>query len=221
MMWHALRAEIDYFWPWLLGGLGIAVGVVAIVSVVFWVVGADGPPSHVTAGIRGMFLIMAPMIVGFITQVYRSEERRTRLLLAGPLTPRQIAGVTVLLPVILFVIGALAAGLVIAASALVTGKLELETLNIVGFVGGQMLAYVQMGILAQEATAAHGQRRRRAAATGWAAFVVTVMLLAALYLVLALQLLTWNHIILGHLIVAVTAMTASVALYTGRTDFTR
>jgi hypothetical protein len=220
-MWHALRAEIEYFWPWLLGGLGIAVGVVVIISVVFWVVGADGPPSHAAAGIRGMFLIMAPMIVGFISQAYRSEERRARLLLAGPLTPRQIAGVMVILPLILFVTGALAAGLVIGAGALVSGKLELETLNIVGFVGGLMLAYVQMGVLAQEATAAHNQRRRRAATIGWAAFVVTVMLLAALYLVLALQLLTWNHIILGHLIVAVTAMVASVALYTGRTDFTR
>ena len=220
-MWHALRAELAYSRPWLLGGLGLAAGVVIIVSVVFLAVGDDGPPSHAAAGIRGMFLIMAPMVVGFIAQAYRSEERRARLLLAGPLTPRQIAGAAVLLPVILFGIGVLGAGLVIGAGSLVTGKLELETLNIVGFVGGQMFAYVQMGLLAQEATAARGQRRLRAAAAGWAGFVLAVLLLAALYLALAQEFLSWIHLILGHLIVAVAAMVASVALYAGRNDFTR
>lgn len=220
-MWHALRAELAYFQPWLFGGLGIAVGVVIIVSVVFFLVGEEGPPSHAAAGIRGMFLIMAPVVVGFIAQSYRSEERRTRLLLAGPLTPLRIAGAMVLLPVILFGIGVVAAALVLGVEFLVNGRLELESLNIVAFVGGMIFAYAQMGLLAQEATAAHGQRRPRATVAGWACFVVAVLLLAALYLALALQLLTWTHLILAHLIVAVPAMGASVGLCAGRTDFTR
>jgi hypothetical protein len=218
-MWHALRAELAYLRPWLLGGLGIASGVAILVSVVLPAVGDDGLPSHKAAGLRGMFLIMAPMVVSFIVQAYRSKERRPRLLLAGPLTPRQIAAATVLLPVILFGIGVLAAGLMIGADFLVTGKLELESLNTVGFVGGQLFVYVQLGLLAQEATAARGQRRLRGAAAGWAGFVVAVLLLQ--YLALAQEFLTWIHLILGNLIVAVTAMVASVALYAGRTDFTR
>jgi len=170
-MWHALRAELAYFRPWLIGGMGLALGVVIIVSVVFFAVGDDGPPGHAAAGIRGMFLIMAPMIVGFIIQTLRSEERRTRLLLAGPLTPRQLAGVMVLLPVILFAIGVLAAALVISADALVTGKLALESLHIVGYVGGMLFMGTMIGLLVQEATAAHRQRRLLAAAAGWASFV--------------------------------------------------
>jgi hypothetical protein len=220
-MWQALRAEIAYFRTWLLGGFGIAAGVVVIISVVFYVVGKEGPPSHAAAGIRGMFMIMGPMIVSFIIQTFRSEERRARLLLAGPLTPRQLGMAAVVLPVILLGIGVVAAALVLGASALVTGKLELESLNIAGFVGGMMFAYAQMGLLAQEATAAHGQRRRRGAAAGWAVFVVAVLIMAVLYLFLARQILTWNHVILGHLIIVVMAMVTTVALYSGRTDFTR
>jgi len=223
-MWHALRAELAYSRPWLLGGLGIAVGVAIILSVVFFAVGDDDPPSHVKAGLRAMFLIMAPMIVGFIVQAYRSEERRARLLLTGPLTPLQLAGVMVLLPATLFGIGLLAAGLVIGAGFLVTGKLERETLDMVGFIGGQMLTYSFMGLLVQEATAARHQRRLGAAAAGWAGFVVAVLLLAALYLVAALEIVgsqTWITMIVGHLIVAATAMASSVALYAHRTDFTR
>lgn len=220
-MWHALKAELVYNIPWLLGGLGISVGVVVIVSVVFFLVGDDGPPSFAAAALRGMFLILAPMVVCFIAQSYRAEERRARLLLAGPVSPRQIAGAAVLLPVVLFAIGVLAAGLVIGVNALVTGRLEPESLNIAGFVGGQLFAYVQMAFLAQEAIAARSQRRLREAAGGWTAFVVAVLLLAVLYVALARQTLTWNHLILGHLIVAVIAMVASVALFTRRTDFTR
>ena len=220
-MWHALRAELSYSLPFILGGLGIAVGVVIIISVVFYVVGEDGPPIHAAAGLRGMFLIMAPMIVGFITQTYRSEERRARLLLAGPVTPRHIAGATVILPVILLGIGILAGALMMGAGYLLNGTLKIESLNLIGFVGGQLFTYVQMGILAQEAKAARDQRRHRAAATGWAGFVVAVVLLAVLYLSLAQQTLTWNFVILGHLIAAVMAMVLSVELYSGRTDFTR
>lgn len=220
-MWHVLRAELAYSKAYLLGGLGLAVGVVVIVSVVFSLVGDEGPPSFAAAGIRGMFLIMAPMIVGFIVQTFRSEERRARLLLAGPLTPAQIAGATVLLPVVLFAIGVLASGMMMVAGFLITGRLELESLHIVGFVGGQLFAYVQLGILVQEAAAARSQQRSRASAIGWASFVGTVLLLALLYLGLAQELLTWTQLIVGHLIVAVVAMVASVALYRGRTDFTR
>lgn len=220
-MWHALRAELAYFRPWLLGGLGLGAGVVVLVSVVFYVVGEHGPPSHAASGLRAMFLIMAPLIVAFIAQAYRSEERRARLLLAGPLTPRQIGGAAALLPVALFAIGILAAGLMLGLGYLVTGKLELEAVNLVGFVGGQMFAYAQMGLLAQEATAARGQRRLRAAVAGWAGFAAAVLLLAALYLALAREVLTWTHLIGGHLIVAAAAGVASVMLYAGRTDFTR
>lgn len=220
-MWQALRAELAYSRPYLLGGLGLGVGVVLIVSVVFFVVGDDGPPSFAAAGIRGMFLIMAPMIVGFIAQSFRSEERRTRLLLAASLTPRQIAFAAVLLPVVLFGIGILAAGLMLVVGYLLTGNLELETMNIVGFVGGQLFAYTQIGLLVQEAAAARGQRRLRASAAGWIVLVVTIQLLAVLYLVLAQQRLTWSHLFLGHLIAAAMAMFATVTLFQGRNDFTR
>ncbi|MCP4591856.1 MAG: hypothetical protein GY842_14060 [bacterium] len=220
-MLHALRAEFTYALPVLLGGLGIATGVIIILSVVFFAVGEDGPPSHTAAGMRGMFLILAPMIVGFIVQAYRSEERRARLLLAGPFTPRQLVGVDVLLPVILFGIGILAAGLVLGVEYLVTGIFEPEGLHTAGFVGGQMFTYVQIAHLPREATAARRQRRPRAAAAAWAGFVVALLLLGALYLVLAQGMLGWPHMILGHLTIAVTAMVASMALYEGRTDFTR
>lgn len=218
-MWHALRAELAYSRPFLFGGLGIASGVALIISIVFYF--DNDPPNHVATGLRGMFLMMAPMIVGFIVQAYRNEERRTRLLLTGPLTPRQLAGTTVLLPTILFGIGVVAAGFVIGVDALITGRFTLESLNLVGFLGGQLFTYTQIGLLAQEATAAHRQQRKRAATAGWAGFVAAVLLLAAMYVVLAMQSLTWTHIILGHLFVSAAAMVATVALYSGRTDFTR
>ena len=78
-------------------------------------------------------------------------------------------------------------------------------------------------LLVQEATAAHRQRRRRAAAAGWAGFVVAVLFLAALTTAAFAFRgpMTWPSLHLGNLVVAVTAMVASVALYAGRTDFTR
>lgn len=222
-MWHALRAELAYNRPWVLGGLGLAAGVVVIVSVVFFAVGEDGPPSHAAAGIRGMFLFMAPLIVGFIIQTYRSEERRTRLLLTGPLTPRQLAGVIVLLPIVLFGIGVCAAALMLGVEFLITGKLALESLHIVGYVGGLIFMGLMIGLLTQEATAAHRQRRLRAATAAWAGFAAGVLLLAGLTVaVVFLQgPLSWPILHLGNLIVAMTAMVATVLLYSGRTDFTR
>jgi len=222
-MWHALRADLAYFRPYLLGGLGLAIGVVIIVSVVFFAVGEDGPPSHAAAGIRGMFLMMAPMIVGFIVQGLRSEERRVRLLLAGPLTPRHLAGVNVLVPIIMFGAGVLAAALMLGVDFLVTGKLAPESLHIVGYVGGMMFMMQMIGLLVQEAAAAHRQRRRRAAAAGWASFSGGVLLLAAI--TVAVVFLqgpnSWPTLHIGNLLVAIAAMIATVVLYTGRTDFTR
>lgn len=220
-MWQALRAELAYSRPYIFGGLGLGVGVVVIVSVVFAVVGEEGPPAPAAAAIRGLFLIMAPLIVAFIAQSFRSEERRTRLLLAASLTPQQIAFGAVLLPVVLFGIGALAAGLMLGVGYLLAGDLDIETTHIVGFVGGQLFAYTQIGLLVQEAAAARGQRRSRDSAVGWTVFVVAIVLLAILYLTLAQESLTWSHVGVGHLIVAGMAMVATVTLFQSRTDFTR
>jgi hypothetical protein len=222
-MWHALRAELAYFRPWLFGALGLAVGVVAMVSGIFYAVGDEGPPSHAAAGIRGMFLMMAPVILGFVIQALRGEERRTRLLLAGPLTPRQLAGVTVLIPVILFGIGVLGAALMLTVDFLVTGELALESVHIVGYVGGLILMMQMVGLVAQEAVAAHRQGRSRAAGAGWVSLVVAVLVLAALTTaaVILQGPLTWPSLHVGNLIVALVAMATGVALYSGRTDFTR
>ncbi len=221
-MWHALRAELDYSRWWLLGGLGMAAGVSALVSVIFWLVQSDAP-DHVAAGLRGMFLVMAPMVVGFIIQTYRSEERRTLLLMAGPLAPRQIAGAMVLLPVVLLVISLLAAGAMIGVEALVTGNLYGEALHMAGYVGGLIFMMMLMGLLAQEATAAYRQRRTGAAVAGWASFGAAVLLLVGLALaaVLLQGRSTWTSLHLGNLLVAVAAGFATVALYSRRTDFTR
>jgi hypothetical protein len=218
-MWHALRAELAYARPYLFGGLGIAAGIVVLVSVIWYAVG--GPPPHAAAAVRGLFPILASMVVCFIVQAYRNEERRARLLLAGPLTPRQLAGVTALLPVVLSAIGIAAAGLVLGLGAILSGRLELESLHIAGFVGGQMFAYPQLVPLVQESVAARGQGRPRAAAGGWAGFVLAILALAVPYAGLAAGVLTWGHLILGHLAVAVAALAASVVLYVGRTDFSR
>ena len=222
-MWHALRAELAYCRPSLLFGLGLAAGVVLLVSGVFYAVGEHGPPPDIAAGIRAMFMVMAPIIVGFVAQAFRAEERRSRLLLAGSLTPRQIAGAMVLLPVVLFAIGVLAAALVLGADALLTGRPALESLHLAGYVGGMMFMGTMIALLVQEATAAHRQRRRRSAAAGWASLGVAALFLAALTTaaVLLQGPMTWPSLHLGNLVVALTAMVASAALYAGRTDFTR
>ncbi len=220
-MWHALKAELTYSRPWLLGALGIAAGVMILLTLIFLAVGDDGPERHTVTGLRAMFLVMAPIIVSYIVQGYRAEERRALLLLAGDLTPRQIAGATVLLPVLLLGIGVLGAGLVLCAEYLITGPLPAEALNLIGSVGGQMFTYGMLALLIQEAVAAYRQQRRRATAACWAGFALAVLFLGTLHVTLAQELLTWGHVFLGHLIVAVVAMAATVALYAGRTDFTR
>lgn len=84
-----------------------------------------------------------------------------------------------------------------------------------------MFAYVQMGLLIQEATAARSQRRPRAFITGWAGFVISVLLLVSLYIPSLQERMGWLTLILGHVIVAVAIMVTTVLLYLGRTDFTR
>jgi len=62
-MWHALRAELAYFRPWLLGGLGIAAGVsLMMLAIKFFVDDAEGIPGFLTS----MFLFIAGMVVSFI-----------------------------------------------------------------------------------------------------------------------------------------------------------
>ncbi len=220
-MWHALKAELSYSRPWLLGGLGIAAGVVILITFIFLAIPDGGPDRHVVAGLRAMFLVMPPIIVSYIVQGCRSEERRARLLLAGTLTPRQIAGSMVLLPVLLFGIGILGAALVLGAEYLITGPLPAEALNLAGSVGFQMFTYGMLALLIQETVAAHRQQRRRAVAACWVGFVLAALFLGALHVTLARELLVWGHVFLGHLVVAVAAMAATVVLYAGRTDFTR
>ena len=153
-MWHALRAELAYFRPWLLGGLGIAAGVGGMLIVIIWLVpGADDTPGFLPE----MFLIIAGMVVSFIAQSYRWEERRNRLLMAGPLTPRQLAGVTVLLPACLVGLAALAALLKFGLFTLVTGDLQLANLGIIGAFTGEFLGYAQMVLC---------RRQRRPVANG-------------------------------------------------------
>lgn len=220
-MLRALRVELAYCRPWLLGGLGIAAGVVVLISVVFSTVGKDGPPAAAGSGMRGMFLIMTPIIVGYIAQATLAAERRARLLLAGSVTPRQLAAMAVLLPTALFGIGVLAAGLVVGAEALRAGRLEPEAVHLPAYVGAMMFAIGAVILAAQEAGAARRQRRLRAAALGSAAFVITVLMLAALFVVSLWGFPGWIALVAAHLVVAAVAMAAAAALYAGRTDFTR
>jgi hypothetical protein len=212
-MWRALKAELVYFSPWLLGGLAIAAGVGGLLIAIIWFVpGADDVPGFLPE----MFLIIAGMVVSFIALSYRWEERRSRLLLSGPLTPRQLAGILVLLPACLVGLAALAALLKFGLFGLVTGNFSLANLGFIGAFTGEFLAYSQMGPLVQEATAARRQQRGRAAILGWAVFAGAVLVLAASTL--------FRNSIQGYLallMVVVSAMSVAAWLYEGRTDFTR
>jgi hypothetical protein len=212
-MWRALKAELVYFWPWLLGGLGIAAFVVVLLSVlVRFLEEGQGPPSFVIA----IFPIIAGMVVSFVSQGYRVEERRARMLLAGPLTPRQLAGVTVFLPAIFVALGVLAAVPMIGLATWITGKFEPSALRMVAGFAGQFWAYAQLGPLAQESTAARRQQRSSATIAGWAVFVVVILVLAVCQFFL--------HSIYSFLWVAASAVAALVVaavLYQRRTDFTR
>jgi len=212
-MWRALRAEIVYFWPWLLGGFAIAAFVVILLSVlVRFLEEGQGPPSFIIA----IFPIIAGMVVSFVSQSYRVEERRARLLLAGPLTPRQLAGVTVLLPVIFTATGVLAAVPMIGLAMVITGKFEPADLRMVSGFAGQFWAYAQLGPLAQESTAARRQRRSSATIAGWAVFVGAILVLATCQFFMHSL---WGHF--GVAVVALTALAVAAVLYQRRTDFTR
>ena len=212
-MWRALKVELEYFLPWLLGGLGIAAFVVVLLSVlVRFLEEGDGPPISVIA----IFPIIAGMVVSFIAQSYRVEERRPRLLLAGPFTPRQLAWVTVLLPVCFVGLGVLATVPMIWLATLITGKLETSALPVIAGFAGQFWAYAQLGPLAQESTAALRQKRSSAAIIGWAVFVGAILVLAASQF--------FMHTVSGHagfVTASVASMAAAAALYQNRTDFTR
>lgn len=214
-MLNALRAELVYFRPWLLGGLGIAtfVSTLLIVLTVF-VNDSDGVPGFVV----GMFPIIAGMVVAFIAQSYRSEEHRTRLLMAGPMTPRQLAGVLVLLPACLVGLGALFGGFFIGLTSLIVGAASAKgaTAPTLGVFVIQFWAYAQMGPLAQEASAAHRQKRGTAAIIGWTAFVGAILFLVASQFVLGS---IYGHI--GLFAMIAIAMVVAAVLYAGRTDFTR
>lgn len=216
-MWAALRAELAYFRPYLLAAWGIAVGVAVMVNgLVLLARDEEHPGLEVAVGLPGVFLVVGAMIVGFIAQGTRSEERRARLLLATPLTPRQLGAILVLLPACLLSLGVSAAGLLVAVAALVTGELEPTPLRMVVGTAAQLFAVVQMGPLAQEATAARRQRRGLAAALGWTGFVAAILIIAAAQAAGQAAFGT-----LAQVAVASAAMAGSASLYAARTDFTR
>jgi hypothetical protein len=214
-MWRMLRAELVYFRLYLLVAWSISFGVAVIVNLLTLLADDDHPGTVVAAGLPGIFFVIAAMIIGFVAQGTRSEERRTRLLLAGPVTPRQIGAVLVLLPAGLIGLGVLAGGLMVALASILTGQIELTPARMVGRVTGQMFAIALLGPLAQESTAARRQGRGRAAIAGWTAFVLAILLLAAFLPMDGI------FVIVGQAVIAVIAMVASAAMYAGRTDFTR
>ncbi len=216
-MWATLRAELVYFRPVLLTAWAIAAGVSVLVNVLTLLGHEQSHPGvTVSVGLPGILLVVAAMVVAFIAQGTRSEERRTRLLFTAHLTPPQIGAVLVLLPACLVALGVLFTGVLVGLSALWTGGLNPTPLAMVAGVAGQLLAIVQMGPLAQESTAALRQGRRTAAVLGWAVFVGAILLLAAVQVIggaafgLAAQ-----------IAVAVVAMATSASLYAHRTDLTR
>jgi hypothetical protein len=220
-MWHTLRAELAYLRSWLLGGLGIALGVVALVTAIFSIFG--GPPAFIATAIRAMFPLTATLIVAFIAQAYRTEERRARLLLAGPLTPQQLAVVSVLIPLTVVVCGTVVAGLIVAVESAITGALVGQTLQIVGYVGGQFLLYTLIGLLIHEIVVSGRERRRGAAVAGWATLFGGALLLTVITLGARAFQRPWNWPILhaADLVAAACAMVVIVLLYRRRSDFTR
>lgn len=213
-MWHALRAELAYARPWMLGALGIASAVCLFVSIVFVLGG--GPDQPIAAGLRGFFFVLSGMVVGYIVAGYRGEERRTRLLMAGPLSPKQLAWLNPTLTLLLFAIGVGAAGVLVAVEALIMQGLHAETWH---FLNGQvatLLAVVQLGPLAHAAILARRERRQTSSVVGWSCFLVLVFVLALSQLRLGTAISSATLVA-----VALIAYFVSVALYMGRTDFTK
>jgi len=212
-MWRAIKVELAYFRPWLLGGLGIAAAVVVLLSVmVRFLEDGEGPPSFVMA----MFPMIAGMVVSFIAQGHRAEERRARLLLAGPVTPRQLAGVTVLLPLCFAALGVAAVVPMIGMVAVITGRFQLPALPVIAGFAAQFWAYAQLGPLAQESSAARRQQRHRAAIAGWTVFAGAILVMAASQFFMGSV-----RGFLGVTAASLAAMGVAAVLYQGRTDFTR
>jgi hypothetical protein len=214
-MLRALKTELVYSGPWMLGGLAIASFVSILLIVLTAVVkDSDGIPGFVV----GMFPVIAGMVVAFIAQGYRSEERRARLLLSGPMTPTQLAVIMVVLPACLVGAGALYGLILVYAASLVVGSgaLENATAPSLGLFAVQFWAYAQMGPLAQESTAAHRQQRKAAALGGWAVFAGSILFLVAAQFTLETL---FGRI--GMFAVIGTAMVVAALLFTGRNDFTR
>jgi hypothetical protein len=217
-MWRVLRAELSYFRTYLLFAWSIAVGVAVLVNGLTLIGSDDHPGAVVSAGLPGIFFVISAMIVGFIAQGTRSEERRARLLLAGPVTPRQLGVVMVLLPAVLLGAGTLAGVLLVALAAVVTGKIEATPAYMVATVAGQMFAIALMGPLAQESAAALRQGRSRLAVAGWTGFVLAILLLVVFQAQLVESKIAT---IIAQVVIALIAMVVSAVLYAGRTDFTR
>ena len=214
-MWLAIRTELAYFRPWLLGAFAIAAAVITLITLVFAVV-PDGPDRATGAGLRGFFPLIAAMVVGFIAQSYFSEERRARLLLAGPLTPRQIAGVAALLPTLLYVLGLTATAALIGVEWTIAGELSAQSFQIVAGVAGMLYAVVQVVFLAQESTAARRQDRSGEAVAGWSLFVVAILLLTSTQFFLGTV-----EAALAQIAIGLAALVTGWKLYSARTDFTR
>lgn len=213
-MWHALRAELAYFRPWLLSGFGLAAGIVVLLHVLLHFFG-EGEP--VPAFLHGMFPVLAGMVVAFIAQSYRFEERRVRLLLSGPLTPRQLGWVMVLLPICLVGIGALVAALVMVLGGPAIGEADTRAPLAFGVLTGQFLIYALLGPLIQEAVAAQRQGRRRSAIAAWIGILLTVPVITTFYWIESRP----GIYILGFVVVAAAIITGTLKLYASRTDFTR
>lgn len=222
-MWRALRAEIAYYHPWLLGAFGIALGITALLAGIFSSVGGDGPDPHAAAGIRGMFPMMAPLIVAYIAQGYRSDERRARLLLAGPLRPLQLAGVAVLVPVVLAVLGAVVSAVVMAIEARITGRLDFESVHFVAYVGGMLFMMAFVALLIQEAVAAFRQGRRAVSIAVWVILVLAVAAYASVTggVVVYQGPNSWPLLHGGNAVLSLAAAIGTIVLFTRRTDFTK
>ncbi len=221
-MWRVLRAELSYSRPWLLGAFGIAVGVAILITLIFRVVD-DAEAIRNAVGLRAMFVIMGPLIVCFIVQGYRSEERRARLLLAGPMTPRQMALVNTLLPVAFCLVGLAAGSVSIGLDLVLDTGVSSSTLYLAGYVGSLLFMMAFLGLLVQESVAAYRQQRRAGAGVGWTIFVLAVLVQAGLSAVSVITQgqLGWPELFGGNLVIAAAASSASVILHSRRTDFTR
>jgi hypothetical protein len=213
-MWHALKAELAYFRPWMLWGFALAAGIVVLLHVLLHLFGEG---ETVPPFLPAMFPILAGMVVSFVAQSYRFEERRVRLLLKGSLTPRQLGQVIVLLPICLVGAGILVATLVVILGNLASANPDAPTFRTLGVLGGQFLVYALLGTLIQEAVTAQLQDRRRSAVATWIGIVVTVPIITTFYWLESRPALY----IASYALVAAMIMIGTVKLYEGRKDFTR